>query len=151
MHGHTPHRAAACRPRAEERRRQDYQERRWLGYLCFRLGDAQPHRGHLRAGGEARDGGGPLALRRLPHELRPLPRRDAGTRGDGTDARHYPQMRHRPQPLARGLQGHTRIRPPHSGDHPHTSPRAEGHRGARLHHRLRDWRSGGNHLNALIR
>ncbi len=107
MHGHTPHRAAASRPRAEERRRQDYQERRWLGYLGFRLGDAQPHRGHLRAGGEARDGGGPLALRRLPHELRPLPRRDAGTRGDGTDARHYPQMRHRPKPLARGLQGHT--------------------------------------------
>ncbi len=83
--------------------------------------------------------------------FQPLPRRDAGTRGDGTDARHYPQMRHRPKPLARGLQGHTRIRPPHGGDHPHTSPRAEGYRGARLHHRLRDWRSGGNHLNALIR
>ena len=92
-------------------------------------------RGHLRAGGEARDGGGPLALRRLPHELRPLPRRDTGTRGDGTDARHYPQMRHRPQPLARGLQGHARVRPPHGRDYPHTPPRAKGHRGARIHHR----------------
>ena len=118
---------------------------------AFDSANAQPHRGHLRAGGEARDGGGPLALRRLPHELRPLPRRDAGTRGDGTDSRHHPQVRHRPQPLARGIQGHTRVRPPHGGDHPHTSPRAEGYRGARLYHRLRDWRSGGNHLNALIR
>ena len=151
MHGHPSHRAAACGLGAEERRRQNHQERRRLGYLCFRLGHAQPNRGYLRAGGEACDGGSPLALRRLPHELRPLPRRDAGTRGDGTDARHYPQVRHRPQPLARGLQGHARVRPPHGGDYPHTPPRAKGHRGARLHHRLRDWRAGGNLLNALFR
>ena len=151
MHGHPPHRAASRGPRTEERRCQNHQERRRVGYLGFRLGHAQPHRGHLRAGGETRDGGGPLPLRRMPHELRPFPRRDAGTWSDGTDSRHHPQMRHRPQPLARGLQGHARIGAPHGGDHPHAPPRAEGHRGARLHHRLRDRRFGGNHLNVLIR
>ena len=143
MHGHAADGAAARRARTEKRRRENHQERRRPRDFGLRLGDAQPHRRHLRAGREGDHGGGAQPLRRVPHELRPLPPRDDRPRRDGRNPRHHPPVRHRPAPLVRGLQGHADLRAQDRRDHPDAPTRAEGHRGARLHHRLRDGSAGG--------
>ena len=87
---------------------------------------------------------GALALRGLPYELRPLPPRNDRPRRDGRNARHHPPMRHRPEPLVGGLQGHPDLRPQDRRDHQDPPTRAEGRRGARVHHRFGNRGAGGD-------
>ena len=53
-------------------------------------------------------------------------------------------MRHRPQPVAGGLQGHARVGAQDRGDHQDPPARPQEHHRARLHHRLRDRCPGGD-------
>ena len=62
---------------------------------------------------------------------------------------HMP-MRHRPEPLVRGLQGHPDLRPQNRRDHPDAPARAEGRRGARVHHRFGDGGAGGDSLKTSL-
>lgn len=68
VHGHPADGAAACRTRPEERRRKDNKERRRPRHKPVRFGHALAARRHIRAGSGRDYGGGPLQLRRMPHE-----------------------------------------------------------------------------------
>ena len=114
------------------------------GNFRFLLGHAQPYSGYLRAWRRGDYGGGPLTLRRLPHELRPFPPPDDCPWRCRRHPRHHTQMRHRPRPLAGRLQGHTLIGAKNRGDNQNPPAGAKGHNGARFHHRLRNGSTGRN-------